>query len=300
MGLGSRTLFVNLVLLTLSLPLLKLSGLGCESCFEISDILYTTIFDCGLKRDDIHLPQITSKSSHRVTYALEVGDLSKSYGRRPVLSNLHLKVGWGESLTILGFNGSGKTTLMNILSTLTKPDLGRVKICGHNPAQAGITVRNSIGVVTHNTLFYDHLTARENMSFFARLYALKNIESRIEHAAEIMGVEALLDRRIRTLSNGLRRRFNIARALLHDPAVLLLDEPESGLDQEAIALLDQVVFSYTKPCRALIMTSPSLNRAMGLGSHVAILRKGRIVYHERRADVTVESIERVFIGVTAR
>ena len=212
--------------------------------------------------------------------AIEVKGLSKAFGRAKVLRGLDLEVPWGEVLTVLGPNGSGKTTLIKILATLTKPDSGVVRVCGLDLARAGQAVRRRIGVVTHDALLYDDLTGHENLKFFGRMFGLDRIEERIDAVAERMGLSPRLHQRVGTLSHGMRKRFTIARALLADPPILLMDEPESGLDQEALAMLEVLVADRTAPFRTVLMTTHNLERALALGRRMAILVRGRIAYQE--------------------
>ena len=212
--------------------------------------------------------------------AIEVRGVSKAFGRAPVLRDLDLEVPWGEVLTVLGPNGSGKTTLIRTLGTLMKPDRGLVRVGGLDPARAGQAVRRTIGVVTHEPMLYDQLTGHENLTFTARMFGLDNVEERVLDSAERMGVTSRLHQRVAAMSHGLRKRFSIARALLHDPLVLLLDEPESGLDQEALGLLERVVADYAGRSRTVLMTTHNLERGLALGHRVAILSRGRIAYQE--------------------
>lgn len=210
--------------------------------------------------------------------AIDARRLSKSYGRTQVLRGLDLKVPWGQTLTVLGPNGSGKTTLIKSLSTLAKPDSGEIHINGLSTRRAGVRVRRAIGVVTHEPLLYDGLTGAENLRFFARMFALDRIEERIITVAAQMGVTDRLDARVGTLSHGMRRRFSIARALLHSPRVLIMDEPESGLDQQALGLLENLIADETNPSRAVLMTTHNFERGIALADRVAILSRGRIAY----------------------
>ncbi|MCH8310306.1 MAG: ABC transporter ATP-binding protein [Chloroflexi bacterium] len=210
--------------------------------------------------------------------AIEVSGLRKAFGRTPVLRGVDLEVPWGQVLTLLGPNGSGKTTLIKILSTLTKPDSGDVTIGGMSLSKQGQSIRRIIGVVAHDPLLYDGLTGRENLRFFARMFGVQEIDERIAVVTERMGMTLRLDQRVGTLSHGMKKRFSIARALLHGPAILLMDEPESGLDQEALGLLDAVVTDKTNPLRTVLMTTHSLDRAIALGQRMAILANGRVAY----------------------
>ena len=212
--------------------------------------------------------------------AIEVNGLSKSYGRTQVLRGLDLKVRWGEVLAILGPNGSGKTTLIKALATLTRPDEGTIRIANLSASQSGERIRRLIGVVTHDTLLYPDLTGYENLTFYARMFRLDSIDERVRRVTEKMGMTSRLDQRVGTLSHGMQKRFSIARALLHDPLVLILDEPESGLDQEALTLLDAVITDREIPARTVLITTHSLERALALADRMAILSGGRIAHEE--------------------
>ena len=184
-------------------------------------------------------------------------------------------------LTVLGPNGSGKTTLVKVLATLTRPDEGRASIAGLDLGRHGGVTRRMVGVVTHDPLLYQDLTGDENLKFAGRMFGLDRIDERIETLAEALGLKARLDHRVAALSHGMRKRLTIARALLHDPLVLLMDEPESGLDQEAVAMLDAVIRDRSRATQAILMTTHNLDRGISLGDRVAILAKGRLVHEER-------------------
>ena len=217
-------------------------------------------------------------SSDRPDLAIEVRGLSKSYGRTQVLRDLDLQVPWGQTLTVLGPNGSGKTTLIKTLATLAKPDAGEVLIAGLSARRNGVRARQTIGVVTHEPLLYDGLTGAENLRFFARMFALDHIEDRILEVAAQMGITDRLDSRAGTLSHGMRRRFSIARALLHSPRILIMDEPESGLDQRALSLLDDLIVNGRQLGRTILMTTHNFERGVALADRIAILARGSIAY----------------------
>lgn len=217
-------------------------------------------------------------SSDAANLAIDVRGLNKSYGRAQAIRDLDLQVPWGKTLTVLGPNGSGKTTLIKTLSTLAKPDSGEIRIAGMSIRRNGIRARRAIGVVPHEPLLYDELTGAENLRFFARMFALDHIDERIELVAARMGVAGRLDAKVGALSHGMRRRFSIARALLHSPRVLIMDEPESGLDQQALSLLDALVKDSAHPDRAILMTTHNFERGIALADRVAILSRGSIAY----------------------
>ncbi|MCE2456938.1 MAG: heme ABC exporter ATP-binding protein CcmA [Dehalococcoidia bacterium] len=213
-------------------------------------------------------------------FAVQIRGVTKSFGRTPVLKSIDLDVPQGTVLSLLGPNGSGKTTLIRVLSTLTKPDAGEVRIGGAGIGRQSARLRRLIGVVGHDPLLYDDLTARENLRFVCRIFDLDRIDERVHSVSDRMGMAPDLDRKIGAMSHGMKKRFSIARALLHDPHVLLLDEPETGLDQEALSLLDSVIASRSESGRTVIMTTHNLERAVALGDRMAILASGRVAYDE--------------------
>lgn len=213
-------------------------------------------------------------------HAVEVDGLTKSYGRVRVLNGLSLRLGWGEVLSVLGPNGSGKTTLLRVIATLTRPDSGTVRVAGMDAVRRAAGVRRATGVVMHEPMLYADLTAGENLRFFCRMFGLGGADERIEEAVGRVGVAHGLGRRAGVLSHGMQKRFSIARALLHRPRVLLLDEPESGLDQSAAEMLREVVASTRAGGGAVLLVTHNLDQALAMADRVAILTRGAVA-HER-------------------
>jgi len=214
--------------------------------------------------------------------AIEVRGLTKSYGAQVVLRNLDLCLPWGDFLIVFGPNGSGKTTLIRVLATLSRPARGSVRVTGFDLKENPAAIRRNVGVVTHQPLLYEDLTAYENLKFHGRMFGLAQLEERIEKAADLMGVAPYLRHKVRTLSHGIQKRFSLARAILHDPPILLLDEPETGLDQEALGMLEDLVVAGERGRRTVLMTTHNLERGLALGNRVAILAGGKIAYEEAR------------------
>lgn len=222
--------------------------------------------------------------------AVETRRLSKDFDGRRALRSVDLRVLEGESLTIFGPNGSGKTTLIKILATLVRPTSGSVSVAGFSLPQDALDVRRRIGVVTHQNYLYDDLTCYENLTFYGRMYRVQGLPDRIRAVIAQVGLEARLNDRVRTLSNGMQRRLAIARAVLHNPSVLLLDEPEVGLDEQAVNLLEDLLSRLNDGRRTVIMTTHNLERGLRMSNRVAILVNGRIVYQETRAALDVERL----------
>jgi heme exporter protein A len=207
---------------------------------------------------------------------IEVRKLIKRFGLKTVLRGLDFQVAQGEFVVLLGPNGAGKTTFLRILASLSRPSLGQVTIAGHTlPAQAA-QVRRSLGVVSHLPLLYGDLTADENLRFYGRMYNLSNLEARVSEVLQLVGLVSRRHDLVRTFSRGMQQRLAIGRAVLHDPEVMLFDEPYTGLDQDASAMLDDVLRNVAARGRTVVMTSHDLARAEELGSRFDVLSRGVI------------------------
>jgi len=209
---------------------------------------------------------------------IETRSLKKSFGLRPVLRGVDLAVAPGECLALMGPNGAGKTTLLRILATLSKPTAGLVRVAGLPlPAAAG-EVRRRLGVVAHHPLLYSDLTAEENLDFYARMYGLRGYGARVAAVLQQVGLAARRHDLVRTFSRGMQQRLAIGRALLHEPDVMMFDEPYTGLDPQAANMLDQVLGDARRAGRTVLLTTHDLARALALADRVAILARGTIVF----------------------
>ena len=208
--------------------------------------------------------------------AIRVEGLEKSFGEWPVLWDLDLKVGWGEFLILLGANGVGKSTLLRILSTQSRPDAGSVLISGFDLRRRPQAVRRRVGVLGHQTFLYDDLTCRENLVYYGRLYGLKEPRRGAEEALSRLELSHRADQRVRTLSHGLQKRVAIARAILHQPPVLLLDEPESGLDRGSVAVLKALLEEWTTSGGAVVMTTHNMELGTSWTDKVGVLSDGKV------------------------
>jgi heme exporter protein A len=216
--------------------------------------------------------QVALTENHMIT----VKKLVKRFGLKTVLRGVDFEVQPGEFVALLGPNGAGKTTFLRILASLSRPSLGEVNIAGYKLPHEAAQVRARLGVVSHLPLLYGDLTAEENLRFYARMYNVPNYESRINEVLDMVGLELRRRDLVRTFSRGMQQRLAIGRAVLHDPDVVLFDEPYTGLDQDASTMLDDVLKTVAAKGRTVVMTSHDLARAEDLATRFDILSRGVI------------------------
>ena len=229
---------------------------------------------------------------------IEVRKLVKTFGRKPVLRGLDFSVPEGDFVAVVGPNGAGKTTLLRILASLARPTLGEVRLAGRRlPAEAG-AVRRILGVVSHQPLLYGDLTAEENLRFYGRLYGVSELEARVEQALETVGLRPRRRDLVRTFSRGMQQRLSIGRAILHEPLVMLLDEPHTGLDLQAAAMLDRVLAEVTGEGRTVVMTSHDLQRAASLANRVDVLAGGVMAASVRKGELDPAELPALYRSVT--
>jgi len=226
--------------------------------------------------------------------AIEVSGLSKHFGNAAALSGVDFSVAAGEFFTIFGPNGAGKTTMMRILATLARPSDGTVHIFGEDTRTAEAAVRRRIGLVTHRSLLYASLSAFENVSFFARMFGVADAEQRAREILTELGLEHRMDDPVQTYSRGMEQRCAIARALVHRPDVLLLDEPFSGLDPDARARLRRLLAPPDNERRTIILTSHDLSHGADQADRVAILARGRLVFDAPAREIAPGSMAELY------
>jgi heme exporter protein A len=187
--------------------------------------------------------------------ALELRALTRRYGERLALADLTFTLEAGQTLAVLGPNGAGKTTLLRLLSTLLRPHSGELRVLGHPLPQEGWAVRGRIGLLGHEPLLYRELTARENLAFHAALHGVE--AGRAEQLLTAVGMERRADEPVRTLSRGMVQRVAVCRALLHDPELLLLDEPRANLDPAASDLVEPLIGRASGRTRVIVSHDPA-------------------------------------------
>jgi heme exporter protein A len=233
--------------------------------------------------------------------AVRTRGLCKRYGARAALAPLDLEVDRGEFVALLGPNGAGKSTLLSLLTSLVRPSEGEAWIFGA-PLRRDSDAhdwRRALGYVGHALLAYRPLTCRQNLEFFGGLYGLSRLPQRVEEVASRFGLHDRLDDLVGSLSRGLQQRLSLSRALLHDPALLLLDEPFTGLDAASTVLLQEALKEARSSGRTVLLATHDLERAATLATRLVILRNGRKVYDglpQRGPDAWRETYSKVLGG----
>lgn len=212
--------------------------------------------------------------------ALEIQNVWKYYGDYPALRDVTFNVEEGSCLALLGRNGAGKTTLLKILAGLSKPGKGAVRVMGED-ARAQVT-RRRIGVLGHGIGIYDELSAYENLMLFARLYSVPKPELVVSEWLERTGLERVREGLVREFSRGMRQRLAVARAFLHKPSLMLLDEPFTALDDRGIAVLQDFLNDARRAGRTIIMSTHQLREALELATDVALINRGKLAYRGPR------------------
>ena len=221
--------------------------------------------------------------------------VTKRFGHVWALRGIDLQVLRGHCLSIFGPNGAGKTTLLKILATLARPSAGTVTIAGYNTVHEAENVRPLLGVLGHKTFLYGHLTAYENLHFYGRMFGVSHCAERVRELLSSVGLEAHARRLVRTYSRGMQQRLAIARVLLHRPALLLLDEPYTGLDQHAAARLQALLLQLRAEERTIILSTHDLPRGLTLCDEMVIQCHGQIVYRGVASDVDENSLEQLYL-----
>ncbi|HVB96323.1 MAG TPA: ABC transporter ATP-binding protein [Chloroflexota bacterium] len=231
-------------------------------------------------------------------WAVETAALTRRYGTARALNRLDLTIPWDQRLAILGPNGAGKTTFLRIVATLVRPTSGRITVGGLElPGQAA-AVRRHIGLVSHQTFLYDELTARENLLFYGRLHRVPNPRDRADLLLERVGLADRADDRVRTFSRGLQQRLALARAVVHDPSILLLDEPDTGLDVAGLDLLSRLAVDESGRRRTVLLTTHDLQRAIELSDRVVVFANGMVILDRAAERLNATILDRAIRGET--
>lgn len=241
-----------------------------------------------------------SQSENAPRPIIEAVKLVKTYGLMPVLRGLDLSIQRGEFMALLGANGSGKSTFLRLLTGLTRPTGGTLQIGGWHMPQEAAAVRAQLGLVSHRSLLYENLTARENLLFFGRLYNLPAdaLNARVDVLLRQVGLHKRAHDLPRQFSRGMLQRLSIARALVHTPDILLFDEPHTGLDQSAAQVLDDLLASSHAEGRTIIMVTHHIERAAELVNRAVILHRGVVAYDQPTDGMTGVQLADTYRAVT--
>ncbi|MEH6906581.1 MULTISPECIES: ABC transporter ATP-binding protein [Neobacillus] len=208
---------------------------------------------------------------------IEIKKLTKQADNKLILRGVDLSIKKGETVAILGPNGAGKSTLLKVLATLIKPTSGVIKINGMDLKKNHIEIKKIMGYLPHSSLLYDHYTPLENLIFFGNIYGVKNVEQRAIALVKEVGLSFFLNEPVKNFSRGMIQRIAIARAIVHEPEILLLDEPHTGLDQGAIVILNNVILSMKAKGTTTLMVTHDFKQAAEICDRIIIVKNGKIV-----------------------
>jgi heme exporter protein A len=208
---------------------------------------------------------------------IEIKKLTKQADNKLILRGVDLSIKKGETVAILGPNGAGKSTLLKVLATLIKPTSGLIKVNGMDLKKNHIQIKKIMGYLPHSSLLYDHYSPLENLIFFGNIYGVKNVEQRAVELVKEVGLSFFLNEPVKNFSRGMIQRIAIARAIVHEPEILLLDEPHTGLDQGAISILNNVILSMKEKGTTTLMVTHDFKQAAEICDRIIIVKHGKIV-----------------------
>jgi heme ABC exporter ATP-binding subunit CcmA len=222
--------------------------------------------------------------------------VSKAFGTRPVLNNIDLDVVEGQSVCICGVNGAGKSTLLRIVAGLLQPDRGSVRLCGSDISTEPEKIKRQLGVISHKSMVYPELTCFENLSFFANLYGVTDTTGRVNELLEEVGLISYRYDRAGILSRGLLQRLAIARALVHKPAVLLADEPFTGLDRESCEHLISALTGFVNNAGTVVMTTHDVKTAVRCCGRMVVLDRAGLFFDAETKDINVNDFVQDYLS----
>jgi heme exporter protein A len=231
--------------------------------------------------------------------AVEVKNLVKTFGAFYALRGISLQIAAGECLAIFGPNGAGKTTFLRILSAISRPTSGEILFEGQALREAMFSIRRRLGVIGHQSFLYDDLTAEENLLFYARLYDVPRPAERIREILHDVGLRERARDRVRNFSRGMQQRLSIARAMLHDPTLLFLDEPYTGLDQHAASMLTTWLSKLRSERRTILLVTHDLEQGLALADRVVIFLRGKVAWEKPASEIDQPMMRQVYFDLVA-
>jgi heme exporter protein A len=232
----------------------------------------------------------TSEQDHMV----RMTGVTKRYGKITALRGIDLQLARGRCLGIFGPNGAGKTTLLRMLSTLGRPSSGTIMVAGCDAIREAEKIRPLLGVLSHRTFLYGHLTGFENLQFYGRMFRVRSLVDRIHEVLEAVRLGQYAQQLVRTYSRGMQQRLAIARAILHRPQLLLMDEPYTGLDQHAALQVQSLLKKLLLSQCTIIVSTHNLQRGLELCDEIVIQSRGRIVHHAPASGLDAYAFERLY------
>jgi heme exporter protein A len=250
-----------------------------------------------LIRDNPRNPRLNEfKTVSMIDSALQLDSVSRAFDTRKVLKGIDLTVPKGQSLYVCGVNGAGKSTLLNIIAGLIAPDDGTVSVCGNYIAKHPQKTKSLIGFISHKPMLYNELTVTENLHFFADLYGIEKPADRINQLLQDLGLSSYRHDSVGILSRGWLQRLSIARALLHQPDILLADEPFTGLDTEANTHFISIIKDFITSSRTVIMTTHDISVGLSCCDRVVVLDKCSIVFDALTADIDADAFAKDYLA----
>jgi len=235
-----------------------------------------------------NIPSYNSETSESAIIAYNI---NKNFGRSIALNSIDLEIKWGEIFVLIGSNGSGKSTLVKILSMLSTPDSGSIKIAGIDTKKNSKYLHYITGTMTHNTFLYEQLSGFENLIFTAKLFNLKNYKDNIEKMAKRLEIYEKLFNPIYTMSHGTKKKISLIKSLLHQPNILILDEPDSGLDLKSQENLNNIILEEKNLNKTIFLTTHNIDKAIEIGDRIGIIKNGKIVNVSKAQDINKNLIE---------
>jgi len=226
---------------------------------------------------------------------IEVRGVIKKFGYKTALRNIDLVLKKGASLALFGPNGAGKSTLIQVLCSLLRPTSGSVRIGGFEAPRDREALHQIIGLIGHHTFLYPHLTAYENLKFYGTMYRVDRLSLRIAEVLDLVGLSDSRNDTVQNFSRGMQQRLSIGRAILHDPMVMFLDEPFTGLDQQGSEDFIKLILQFREQGKTVVMASHQLHLGLELCERAAILKSGRIVYLQDAARISKSEFKQVYL-----
>jgi heme exporter protein A len=231
---------------------------------------------------------MSSRISTSAAPSVEVVELAREFGPTKAVAGVSFSLAPGECLALFGPNGAGKTTLLRVLAGLLKPTSGSARISGI-ALPGGPLARSRVGLISHHTMLYEALSARENVTFSARLYGIRDARARVDDALKRMSMLERADASVRSLSRGMQQRVSIARAMVHSPQLVLADEPYSGLDESGARALTALLQELRSAGTAIIVVTHNLVEGLSLATHAAVMQRGKFVRYDAAGRVDAKS-----------